>query len=207
LCVCVFFYLGGGGDDDDVDVAVHPCPFIVVLCWHDGHLKMNRLHVCVCVAADLGDEELGRTGGVPKVCVVSAAVDMFPPQPYIFRNYELSPDAFAKSGGYPFVGGCQWGWVSMWGWRKGDGHHFVCSWQPTALSPHLTSYIHRLSHWLLPSITANFLQWGPLPLLLLSECSHHVGTSSPFPPHFHPAPEFLGTSKVRAALVQSIHLL
>lgn len=47
--------------------------------------------------ADLGDEELGRTGGVPKVCVVSAAVDMFPPQPYIFRNYELSPDAFAKS--------------------------------------------------------------------------------------------------------------
>jgi hypothetical protein len=47
---------------------------------------------------DLGDEEMGRCAGVPKTCVLAAAVNMFPPQPYVFRNYELSPDAFSSAG-------------------------------------------------------------------------------------------------------------
>jgi hypothetical protein len=33
----------------------------------------------------------------PKVFVVCAAVDAVPPQPYLFRSYELTPDAFAAS--------------------------------------------------------------------------------------------------------------
>lgn len=33
----------------------------------------------------------------PKVFVVCSAVDATPPQPYLFRSYELNPDAFAAS--------------------------------------------------------------------------------------------------------------
>lgn len=33
----------------------------------------------------------------PKVFVVCAAVDAVPPQPYLFRSYELTPEAFAAS--------------------------------------------------------------------------------------------------------------
>lgn len=38
-----------------------------------------------------GEEKMNETVPIPKVCVVSAAVDPYPPEPYLFRNYELSP--------------------------------------------------------------------------------------------------------------------
>jgi calcium-independent phospholipase A2-gamma len=47
--------------------------------------------------SDLGDDEMRYTAHSPKVFVVSAAVNMFPPQPYLFRNYEFAGEAFSTS--------------------------------------------------------------------------------------------------------------